>query len=335
MKKLSRIDESTWNDLRRQSAGTRQRLEDDIDGLDRKGLFEYLREIYDCQGKDKIDVITDYDIMDTISVIPFEIMDGYEDSWFHLEFRHIDKKSHLFGKDKNKTVCFNYEYSNRLPDLYAAISEKYDTDDFVDSVERLMAIRPKDKSETTNSFYVEVIDFILSQVDGELLVPWMFRKNNEAIWNSIRRQAAGVQEREEDNCKGLTIEEFCDYIRSHYKLVDKFDNGYTDIISHNQIYTSMSVLAICEGYKQGTSYYHLALSKKEDGYIIKFRKTAKGLEIYKLLAKEFDFSEATDSWDYVIRPKDGGEVDNEFFIKVLDFIIDNTKYPEESALERK
>ena len=58
------------------------------------------------------------------------------------------------------------------------------------------------------------------------------------------------------------------------------------------------------------------------------------MPIYKLLDKEYDFSEAEDSWDHIIKPKEG-KVDYKFFLDVIDFIIDNVKPPEESIIRKK
>ena len=46
MKKLSKITESIWSDMQDRSAGITQRKEDDINHLDRDGLFDYIYDLY-------------------------------------------------------------------------------------------------------------------------------------------------------------------------------------------------------------------------------------------------------------------------------------------------
>ena len=47
MKKLSKIDESVWGDLRKRSSGEVTRRENDINNLDRDGLYEYIFDLYE------------------------------------------------------------------------------------------------------------------------------------------------------------------------------------------------------------------------------------------------------------------------------------------------
>ena len=46
MRKLSEIQESVWNDIRRQSAGTQERKEDEINHLTRDGMYSYFYQAY-------------------------------------------------------------------------------------------------------------------------------------------------------------------------------------------------------------------------------------------------------------------------------------------------
>ena len=46
MKKLSKIIESIWSDMQDRSTGITQRKEDDINHLDRDGLFDYIYDLY-------------------------------------------------------------------------------------------------------------------------------------------------------------------------------------------------------------------------------------------------------------------------------------------------
>ena len=46
MKKLSKIIESIWSDMQDRSAGDTIRKEDDVNLLDRDGLFDYIYDLY-------------------------------------------------------------------------------------------------------------------------------------------------------------------------------------------------------------------------------------------------------------------------------------------------
>ena len=79
---------------------------------------------------------------------------------------------------------------------------------------------------------------------------------------------------------------------------------------------------------------NLSRNKKIYGYVVKLNRRGAGMPIYKLLDKEYDFSAAEDTWDYIIKPKEG-KVDYKFFLDVIDFIIDNVEYPKEESIIRK
>ena len=159
------------------------------------------------------------------------------------------------------------------------------------------------------------------------------RKLSESVWGDIRKKSLGQEDRLEDDYKNLDMKGFCDYICSHYELVPKYDDGTGRVVAKgNDNYINVTLL----GYNDspGTSFFYLKLNKKIYGYVVKLNRRGAGMPIYKLLDKEYDFSEAEDSWDHIIKPKEG-KVDYKFFLDVIDFIIDNVQPPEESIIRKK
>ena len=54
MRKLSKIDESVWGDLRKRSSGEVIRREDDVDFMDGPEFFHYLKNNYKCKDESTI-----------------------------------------------------------------------------------------------------------------------------------------------------------------------------------------------------------------------------------------------------------------------------------------
>ena len=156
-------------------------------------------------------------------------------------------------------------------------------------------------------------------------------KINESIWSDIHKRSNGEKVRKEDD----DMKTFKHYLETHYKITDEFKDREYNMISHNQIYTNVSIIAFAYKDKDipGWSLFHLSLKEKDNGENeIQLNKTAQKLHIFDRLREEFVLTDA-DTWDYIITPK-SGKVNKQFFYKVLDFIIENVEYPELKIVER-
>jgi len=148
MKKLSKIVESLWADLQDRSSGDVVRKEDDINHMDTYEFGEYLRNTYISQyPNDKIDYL------DHIIFMPF-----LEKNRFIMYVLWIE-----FNNNKIESIS--------LPDntvsKYNGIEDVFNLEGYSGNETRI-CVCPKDGSEITNSFAVEVIDYLLDQaVDDE------------------------------------------------------------------------------------------------------------------------------------------------------------------------
>ena len=150
------------------------------------------------------------------------------------------------------------------------------------------------------------------------------RKLSESIWSDIQDRSSGEIERKEDHPNNLDIEGLGQYIIDHYRIADG-DIFYRD--SHN-------------GKCIGLSIFYLKLEDDDllleyfynDNYEEMVVTTYRGIEkyfpdmFYKMKKEYKIYDTETPNGMmalYGISPKDGREVDNKFFLEILDFIIDN------------
>ena len=167
------------------------------------------------------------------------------------------------------------------------------------------------------------------------------RKLSESVWGEIRKKSLGQEERGEDSYKGMNIEEFEKYLKDHYEWTNKYKNNTFPMTGTNlpKTFVQICVMGVIESPGK-TTYIYLGyrFNKFDDGdYTVTITKTISPnhnlLHIYDLLKQRYKLEE-TKEWSYKIIPEDR-EVNNEFFMEVLNFIIDNTEYPEVNVIQKK
>ena len=149
------------------------------------------------------------------------------------------------------------------------------------------------------------------------------RKLSESIWSDIQDRSTGETERKEDDANNLDIEGLGEYILDHY-IIDDGNIFYKD----------------AHGKCIGLSIFYLKLENDDllleyfynDNYEEMVVTTYPGIKIYfpdmfDKMKKEYRVYDTETPNGmmtlYGISPKDGREVDNKFFLEILDFIIDN------------
>ena len=183
-----KMNESTWNDIRKQSAGTAVRNEDDINMMDYPEFYEYLKDTYESQDPSDFFNIGQYPTSGTqirnIS-IPIEQNDPEETP--NLANRMFTICYDL-GKKKFLTLRPNEYFFRLYPnEIQKVFGDKYDID------VNKRTISPKD-GEITNRVCIDVLDKLLSIVERPMVV----KNIQESVWDSIRKQSAGVDARDED-----------------------------------------------------------------------------------------------------------------------------------------
>ena len=160
MKRLSNITESIWSDIQDRSSGDVIRKEDDINNLDGEELKDYIIKHY--KPLNTFAIVTNVGNIISVPIIKITTQ--------------VDNK---FVKKTNHSIMYHPE----------AISYKICiVDDIIDSVDGLLEklnthfeikeqygenidgdytlyyVSPKDGSDVTNKFFIEVLDFLLDNI---------------------------------------------------------------------------------------------------------------------------------------------------------------------------
>ena len=149
MRKLSEITESIWSDMQDRSAGEEIRKEDDINLLDSDGLYDYINKNYKRIAP--FAFITNIGGMLSVPIIRGTV---HNCVWYSPE-SEIKAVSIGDGMISQVDGLLNLLYDNFS---IKEINGKHD-DEYT-----LYWISPKDGSEVTNKFFIDVIDFLLENI---------------------------------------------------------------------------------------------------------------------------------------------------------------------------
>lgn len=146
------IGESIWTDIQRRSAGDTVRKEDDINNLDSEGLTYYLKKHYKP--------LNAYAIITNIgNIISVPIIRDHANSCI------------MFGYE-TKSVKMTDDIMNKVWGLLRVMEKNFSIETFEgedgNGEYKVYTILPKDGSEVTNKFFIEVIDFLLYHIPGHL-----------------------------------------------------------------------------------------------------------------------------------------------------------------------
>ena len=176
---MRKLSESIWSDIQDRSSGETVRKEDDINLLDRDGLYDYL--IHHYKNTNSFDPIYNSDAFDTIKV-PFLIQGGSDGVYLNF---------------KENEVYIPYASPYKVKGLFSKLADEFSLKSDSNTRPTWYIISPKDGSEVTNTFFIYVIDFLIDNI------PDSFEKGvkkivNESIWSDIQDRSAGDTIRKED-----------------------------------------------------------------------------------------------------------------------------------------
>ena len=314
------VNESIWSDIQDRSSGEVVRKEDDVNNLDSEGLYEYLKNIY--KELDSFQSIKLHPTMNTISVPifvkgfkPYRVFFEFDNEEIFIEHTMPYVITGFFSKLKGKFHLQQYDTKQGMPAKFY--------------------IFPKDGSDITNRFFIEVIDFLLDCIpnsDDKCIE----RIVNESIWSDIQDRSSGEVIRKEDDVNLLDRDGFYKYIMEHYKTATEDVTGpYSIINSKNADYINIPILE-----NDNILYRVIIFNFDNDPYItIPMRKPFWGSDLFVKIRNNFvlkkgdmsDFSPKFSVWPKGIIKKT--EL-NKFFLEVIDFIIDNAEEPFELLLTR-
>ena len=149
----------------------------------------------------------------------------------------------------------------------------------------------------------------------------------ESHWSEMNRRSQGITVRKEDNYETMDIEDFYQYLHTRYKCNDDDIQllpcsgapGETSYMIYVYMFDYGHVLAY-NGATVETQYSNLNIvnckNDLQTRYRIKMTKNAYGTPLAE------------------IYPKDKNEkVSNKFFLEVLDYLLDQVKFPFTKNLE--
>lgn len=161
LKKIGDIKESVWTDIHKRSNGTKERREDDINLMDQDDLTEYLKSRYEPVPGSRWK-----DIIDTES----------KDDKIYVTVLEPDIESYAYnvslifpkGRGNHKNITMSYDLMQDCPEVYKLLKDNYILSNYSS---HMFSISPSDKSEVTNKFFVDIIDFLIDNIpDNKLLI---------------------------------------------------------------------------------------------------------------------------------------------------------------------
>ena len=292
------LKESTWNDIRKQSAGAKTRLEDDVNLMDGDEFFGYLLANYKYDGSENI---TCGSKMIKIPV--------FRDPHSRMP------KSILFNH-KNKMVFVRTPIFEKWPkDMKQLIFDNYNVeDDFTDVGDHIKFISPKE-GECDNKFVLGLIDSMLKTAK----YPYLEKRIAESVWNDIRKQSSGVEIRQEDDINILDGKELCKYLNTIYECSNKFQIRYVG----KNVYVPVLKRADSEIIGNSLAY------DVSDKMVWIFQNINEYVpDLVNLINKKYRVT--SEQWGnynkkLVISPIDGSTSTNQFYLDVIEFIRTNTK----------
>ena len=148
---MRKLSESIWSDIQDRSAGDTVRKEDDINLLDSNGLYDYINKHYKR--------IAPFAFITNIGgMLSVPIIRGFEHNcvWYSPE-SEIKAVSIGDGMISQVDGLLNLLYDNfSIKEINGENNDgEYTT---------LYWVYPKDGSEVTNKFFIDVIDFLLENI---------------------------------------------------------------------------------------------------------------------------------------------------------------------------
>ena len=149
----------------------------------------------------------------------------------------------------------------------------------------------------------------------------------ESVWGDIRKQGLGKDVKAEDDVNTLDREGLLDYLNTIYKNLNSFAK-----IKEHPTFNTISVPVLIKG-----SSYRVYYDFNTNEVFVEYGMPYLIPGFFTKLSDQYKLKSyiiQPGSGRYIISPKDGGEVNNKFFIDVIDFIINNIPDSFERGVER-
>ena len=301
------IKESIWSDIQDRSSGDTVRKEDDVNLLDRDEFYDYLKNKYNK-------------ISHLISKNPSEI--NIKLGWSYFPRRDYIIDIHWVEKNKIKNLYLNFGPC----ELNTLCNKKFKTGTANDGI--------------SNEEILNIIDFCLGYISSHKEIESPMSPLNESIWSDIQDRSSGDTVRKEDDVDILDREQFFDYLKDIYKpttsIYDIRDFSVTNeilvpILMHDAAMRPKSSMYVSIEYSDEDI--------TEKSIIISKKMGNNAPDLVEKIKEEFnteDFQHAAYRGAHIkIYPKDTSIITNSFFIKVVDFMLNNVVEPHIKLMERR
>ena len=308
IEKIKGVKESFWGDVHKRSRGDEIRKEDDINNLDREEFYDYLTSHYKPTPSYHFAEITTSSRFNSISVPII-----YRFGLYNINFDFNPKK-----------VSIWIDALQSIEGLLKKMEENFSLKESVEFDKVHKIISPKDGSEVTNAFFIDVIDFITDNIAPNERP--MKKIVNESFWGDVHKRSRGDEIRKEDDIDLLDIHSLCDYLHKIYKCTDDIDIDYEDGYINAVLYEDQY------GYIRYLFYDGTTVTTQYD--------VIKNIDCVSEIKDKYTTSVFKNEFDILsisIYPKDRARVPvtNKFFIEVLDYILSKIEPPLTKQIEKR
>ena len=305
------LKESLWADVQNQASGDTVKKEDDLEWMDINEFREY------CKNRYWVDPRAEGIGITTTSDSKYLGVPGFLGKYFlffYLRYMNSGKK----------TIDFVNGVLDHLPEVKKKLEDRYDLRRRPGSTDRFPGylLFPKNGSPVTNALFIDMLDYLDSSEDLNSVpnLKKYYHKNediNESLWADVQNQAAGDTIKKEDDLNNLDITEFHKYLKDRYKTPDGSPGKFKDGSDIYHIGVPLDTDRTDSTNFLFLDYYMDPCEVSIDRY---FYDENAGMR--EKLKKEYRVKKQNVDYD-IIYPKDGSPADQNFFVEVLEFIIDN------------
>ena len=172
---------------------------------------------------------------------------------------------------------------------------------------------------------------------GYMWMRKMMKEVNESIWSDMQDRGSGELVKKEDDVNPLKFDDFFEYLTRRY--TDKKSKNGKDFIVKVDDSKFISLITF-EDTKE-SRFYRVGIWDFDNKPYITIPKRFPFTEskFFEKISEAFELTtlDVDDRWQdpkFIVRPKNGGNVDNRFFITVIDFLIDNVEPPYIASISR-
>ena len=173
----------------------------------------------------------------------------------------------------------------------------------------------------------------------------------ESIWSDMQERGTGDIDKKEDDIELLDRDGFFSYLESHYEYISDQDPQFYGLMKSSRDHSSISVPIYQYGYMPYSIYLEfdghegrfLSISPFKGRYVMVPYIEIKG-EVPSTLKKLYDNFNVEEVFDmrgfdriikYLNIKPDEGQPTNEFFLEVIDFMIENIEEPLKKTFVKK